>query len=217
MNRLLVSILFLKIIANKVTADPATWDQTISYRTVFNINATDYISEQSNISRIDEGTISYWAPIQNGSDGILTQRFTFENPIVDAFLDINYIYIANFSSGSTYGYGSLSASKNGTDWVQLLDAPTPLEIAAGYSYSNYLPNSLLGSSDLWLKATLRTEGWNIMAQFLRYDLARTDNAFSLKVNLAQVPEASGSAIFSIIIITGLTVLKSRRNRAAESA
>ena len=40
----------------------------------------------------------------------------------------------------------------------------------------------MGTTELWIQARLLTQGWNAMAQFLRYDPTRTNNAFDLKVN-----------------------------------
>ena len=54
-------------------------------------------------------------------------------------------------------------------------------IAAGYSYSQNLPASLLGSKELWIQARLLShQGAAFSAQFLRYDPNnRTNNCFDL--------------------------------------
>lgn len=162
-------------------AQGQSWDFTFSYRNVFATNALDYVVEQGNITRTSEGNITYWNPINNGSEARLTQKFVFPKPTAEAFLNIDYIYIANFAAG-TYGFGSLWGSKDGTNWIQLLNAPRPAVTAIGYSYSTNLPPALMGSGQLWIQSRLQSQGWNIMGQFLRYDVAfRTNNAFDLKV------------------------------------
>jgi uncharacterized repeat protein (TIGR02543 family) len=169
-----------------------SWDWSYSYRTVNSTNALDHVVEQSNMKRTSEGNITYWNPTVNGQEARLTQKFVFPKPTVTAFLNIDYIYIANFS-GTSYGSGSLWGSKNGVDWIQLLNAPRPDGIAEGYSYSTNLPTSLMGTTELWIQARLLTKGWNSMAQFLRYDTnARTNNAFDLKVNYGNTLIAGGS-------------------------
>ena len=157
------------------------WDYVFSYRNVYATNALDNVVEQSNMARKSEGNITYWSPVTNGSEARLTQKFVFPQPTESAFLNIDYIYIANFSSTS-YGNGSLWGSKDGTNWIQLVNAPRPAGTALGYSYSTNLPASLMGSGQLWLQARLQTQGVNNMAQFLRYDASwRTNNCFDLKV------------------------------------
>ena len=162
------------------------WDFEFGYRNVFSPGAMTYVVEQSNMTRTSEGNITYWNPAANGQEARLTQKFVFAQPTVDAFLNINYIYIANFGGG-TYGSGELLGSKDGTNWIQLVNAPMPSIIAAGYGWSTNLPAALLGSRELWIQARMVSQGWNIMAQFLRYDSAgRTDNAFDLKVNFTSI-------------------------------
>jgi len=157
-----------------------SWDFVHSYKNVYSSNALDYVFDQQNIARVSEGGITYWSPAAGGQEARLTQKFVFNRPTASAFLHINYIYVASFSGA---GSGSLWASKDGNEWTQLVDAPTP-SFAAGYGFNDYLPKNLMGSNEIWIQARLQSSGWNIMAQFLRYDAAwRTDNAFDLKVRL----------------------------------
>ena len=85
------------------------WDFEFGYRNVFSPGAMTYVVEQSNMTRTSEGNITYWNPAANGQEARLTQKFVFAQPTVDAFLNINYIYIANFGGG-TYGSGELLGS-----------------------------------------------------------------------------------------------------------
>ena len=174
------------------------WDFSHSYRSVYESNALAYVTESPNAARVSEGAITYWSPIANGIEAKVTKKFTFERPTVAGFLNIDYIYIANFGSGN-FGNASLWASKDGTNWSKLVDAPKSEGIAAGYGYSSLLPNAVLGSRELWIEARMISQGWNIMAQFLRYDASgRTNSAFELKIYLAeaspQAPIVSGESV-----------------------
>ena len=168
------------------TAQAQSWDYIFSYQNVYSPNALNYVVEQVNIQRTSEGAITYWNPASDGAEARLTQRFLFPYPTAQAFLHMEYIYAANFGIAS--GSGSLWGSIDGTNWVVLVDVPTPA-FDAGGAYSTNLPNSLLGSTQLWIQARLQTTGWNILAQFLRYDMSRTNNAFDLKVKYAAEPQS----------------------------
>jgi hypothetical protein len=156
------------------------WDSEISYRSVLSPESIEYIVGGNNIRRIDEGNISYWAPSNAGEEALLTQKFSFNENIEQAYLNINSLFMVNFGDGR-FGRGSLWASKDGSNWVQLLDVPTPSETAVSKSYSSNLPPELLGGDSLWIQTRLLSNGLNIAAQFLRYDASREDNAFDLKV------------------------------------
>jgi alpha-tubulin suppressor-like RCC1 family protein len=195
---------------NSVVSKPAVysdgpWDFVHSYQNVYSTNALTYVTEQQNAARVSEGNITYWSPINNGVEAKVTQKFTFDRPIVAGFLNTDYIYIANFS-GSSYGSGSLWGSTNGSDWLKLVDAPRPGIIAAGYGFNTNLPSPLLGSRELWIQARMVSQGWNIMAQYLRYDVAyRTNNAFDLKIRLA--PADSVAPVISLIGVNPLEIHK----------
>jgi len=145
--------------------------------------------EQTNIERTDEGDgNTYWNPKTNGTPATLTQKFTFPRPTAQIFLTAE-LDSFNFGSGE-YGSGSLWGSKDGTNWVLLLDAPTPAypgyPYGYGYDYSTNLPASLIGSTNIWIQARLLTTGWNILAQFQRaYSPNPTQNTtFTIDVTYA---------------------------------
>jgi hypothetical protein len=153
----------------------STWNFQFSYYDVFSSNALDYVVQQQNIQRTDEGDgVTYWNPITNGTPAILTQEFTFPGITTEIYLNVYDLYIANLN-----GSGSLLGSTNGTNWVLLLNAP-PSDIPVGYSYETNLPSSLLGSTQIWIQIQLQTTGSDIWAQF-RQD-GDTNTAFQLDVN-----------------------------------
>jgi hypothetical protein len=184
----------------------SSWDFQYSYQNVFSPNAMEYVVQEQNMQTVNEGAssspagVTYMCPIANGTEGILTQEFTFPQPTTAAFLNVNYIYMANFGGGN-YGNGSLWASPDGQNWQQLLNAPTPSDIAAGYIYDANLPASLLGSTQIWIQVQLETSGEDILAQYLRS--WSSDQGFELDANYATaVPESSTVSLFGI----GLVIL-----------
>lgn len=179
----LLAALFVCLSASQAMGQP--WNFTFSFPNVFAANALNYVVGQTNIERINEGGggDTYWCPINNGQ-ATLTQEFTFPRPTAQAFLSAN-LSMFNFGSGE-YGSGSLWGSIDGTNWVLLLNAPTPAGINEDYHYNTNLPSSLIGSYQIWIQTRLQTTGWNIMAQFQRqYNTIPTNYpAFALDVTYA---------------------------------
>jgi hypothetical protein len=176
--QLTVLIAGLSLMALKAEAQ-TTWNFHYSYFDVLATNVLDYVVQQQNIEIVNEGdNISYWCPVNNGTEAILTQEFTFPQPTTQVFL-LASLSSFNFGSGE-YGSGSLWGAIDGTNWVQLENAPTPSQSGYGYTYATNLPNSLIGSNQIWIQARLETTGWNIMAQFSRQN--NVTNAFELDAN-----------------------------------
>jgi len=175
------------------------------YFDVYSANALDYVVGQNNIEQSGEdGTpgVSGWNPINNGQEATITYEFTFAQPTTSISL---YATLSSFNfGGSDFGNGSLWASTDGENWTELLDAPTPAypgyEYGLGYTYSQDLPTSLLGTDQIYIQAQLETSGWDILSQFSRQDTAANDgagynndgdgNIFELDATLAPVPEPS---------------------------
>ena len=169
------------------------WDFDFGYTHAFHPNATNYVVEQSNIERSAEGDashgVSYWHPIQNGVEARLTQKFSFPRQ-TDRIRMFAHMASYNFSA-STYGSGTVHGSKDGTNWVLLMESPRPAGIDGGAFFNADLPASLVGGKEIWIQARMQTEGWAIMAQYLRADTSASPNpinVFDIKVNLK--PELS---------------------------
>jgi len=168
--------------SDALSAQSPNWDYEVSYQSPLVSENEQYVFSKNNIqARRESSRISYWCPIQTDSPATLTQKFVFDDNSESIFLNIDYLYIANFSS-SSYGFGEIYASTNGEDWELILSGPRPSSIASGYFYNEYLPDNLLGSKELWIQTRLQASGWNIMAQFLRYSNDRVNNCFDLKVS-----------------------------------
>ncbi|HOX55569.1 MAG TPA: hypothetical protein P5205_05795 [Candidatus Paceibacterota bacterium] len=184
------------------------YDFQYGFVDVFSPNALDHVVEQVNIQRRSEmpdpqNGISYWHPIANGTEAKLTLQFTFPRPTTEVYLHSG-IGAWNFGGGN-FGSGSLWASKNGSDWVLLLDVPTP-SYEAGVHFDQNLPDSLIGESEIWIQARLNTSGQNFMAQFARQDTRYYNyNVFELDANLVTVPEPSAA----LLTLGGLALLALR--------
>jgi hypothetical protein len=170
-------------------------------------NALDYVVGQVNMQRTSEGGngVSYWNPINNGQEATLTMEFQFPQPTTSVFLSTT-LASYNFGGGD-YGSGSLWASTDGANWIQIMNNPTPSGIDSYTWYSSDLPDSLIGSSQIWIQAQLETSGWNIMAQFER---SSTQDAFDLDANLIPEPSAALIALsgFALCLVRLITTKKS---------
>lgn len=177
-----------------------SWGFQYGFQNIFATNALNYVVEQNNIERTTEAGsgFTYWNPINNGTPATLTMKFTFPQPTAEIFLNA-VLTSYNFSSGE-YGSGSLSGSIDGTNWLLLLNAPTPASISGGYDYFTNLPSALLGTKQIWIQAQLQTTGNNIMAQYLRQQTG-TNDIFDLDVNYA--PSSSTNSGNEPFITNGL--------------
>jgi hypothetical protein len=138
-------------------------------------------------------------------DGALTYRFPASQPIRVARLkasieSYNFPWPGYFGSGK--GWSSIWGSKNGSDWILLLDNPRPTDnVGRGMAYDQQLPGALLGGTDLWIQVRLRvTEAPNSSystAQFGRGSSANSQQIFEVKLDYdGLIPETSQAAINS---------------------
>jgi hypothetical protein len=208
----LFAAVLVLVAVNSFLPQARAWDFQYTFWHVYSPNALDYIVGQENIQRSAEGNpdsgVSYWCPINNGQEARLTLKLTFPRPTAAIYVGDSYMASFNFGGGN-YGSGSLWGSKNGVDWIQLIDAPTPSSVGMGYTYNSNLPDSLTGSSEIWLQGRLQSSGWNIMAQFLRRDTTdlSAPNVFELDANLVPVPEPSSA----LLALSGLALLVVQRS------
>jgi hypothetical protein len=183
------------------------------YLDVYSPNALNYVVQQQNIERSSEGGnpadgISYWNPVNNGTPAILTQEFTFSGPTTEISL---YAEISVFNFDGNTGSGSLWASTDDVNWVELVNAPTTSSAEYTYIYNGNLPNSLLGANQIFIQTQLETSGDDIWGQFNRQDTSVNNgagyndggNIFQLDANYTSaVPESSTVSLFGI----GLAIL-----------
>jgi PEP-CTERM motif len=205
MKLLNLSLGIAAVAAMVTTAQAQNWDFQYSYANVFAPNALNYVVQQQNIERSNEGAggDTYWNPINAGTPAILTQEFTFSAPTTKIYLSAD-LETFNFGGGD-YGSASLLASTDGQHWTDLADSPTPASGGGGIIYAQDLPSSLLGANQIYIQAQLNASGSDIMAQFMReYNPIPTEyTPFTLDVDV--VPEPSTT----LLMLVGLALVLHR--------
>jgi len=184
------------------------WDFEFGFQHINEAGAESYLVSTSNVRKYSEWQsppLTYWGPTANEVDGALTYRFPASQPIRVARLkasieSYNFPWPGYFGSGK--GWSSIWGSKNGSDWVLLLDNPRPTDnVGRGMAYDQQLPGALLGGTDLWIQVRLRvTEAPNssyTTAQFGRGSSANSQRIFEVKLDYdGLIPETSQAAINS---------------------
>jgi hypothetical protein len=168
---------------------PLVWDFTHHYGNVMDPAADTYLHSKVNAVKYAEnaGNACYWAPEVPGKEASVTYKYSFPRKTGQAWLNA-ILWSYNFEEGR-FGKGSLWASKDGENWIQIIDAPTPAGKNGPYHNAPYhvrehLPQAVLGARELWLQARMQTEGLNILSQFSRYGLRDfSGEVYSLRVNL----------------------------------
>ena len=182
------------------------WDFSCGFKHINETGAESYLVSTSNVRKYSEWQsppLTYWGPTANGVDGALTYRFPASQPIRAARLkasieSFNFPWPGYFGSGK--GWSSIWGSKNGSDWILLLDNPRPTDnVGRGMAYDQQLPGALLGGTDLWIQVRLRvTEAPNssyTTAQFGRGNSANSQRIFELKLDYDGVfPENSQASV-----------------------
>lgn len=167
-------------------------DFSYTYKNPNDPDSKTYIVSTSNAKVSEEIGGYYWHP-EFGSDtfetttpGEVIYHFHFDSSIEAAEL---FARLTTFHWSYSRGHNRLYASRDGADWVLLLDVLPPEELG-GFNYgavNGELPQSVLGSHDLWLKVELysygpnASEGWTNTAQHSRYDGNLDNTTFSLQV------------------------------------
>ncbi len=210
--KLTVLLTGLSIFSFKVEAQK--WDFQFGYLNVFSPNALDYVVQQQNIERTSEGGngVTYWNPINNGTEAILTQEFMFSGPTTKIFLNDGSEPVYNFGGGN-FGTESVWASTDGLHWLNLVNLPSPTGISADYFYHSDLPSELLGANQIWIQDRMETSGLNIMAQYLRQGGTQND-IFDLDADYvtSSVPDKTSTLSLFGVVLAAMVLIP--RNRLA---
>jgi len=179
-------------ISQALTVDPG-WDFEFGFQHINEAGAETYLVSTSNVRKYSEWQsppLTYWGPTANGIDGALTYRFPGSGTVQAARLkastdSFNFPWPGYFGAGK--GWSSIWGSKNGSDWILLMDNPRPTDnVGRGMTYDQLLPVELLGGKDLWIQVRLSViEAYNTSyttAQFGRGSAANTQRIFEVKID-----------------------------------
>jgi len=205
-NTLIITVIAaIMTLASPALAD-VMWDFSYSYDYVFSANADDYLVSAVNAAKVNESGTYYYQPA-GGNPGEITYKFTFDDVTTDGHL---WASISMFHWSFGHGEGWIYASKDGLAWEQLAYAPTPpFGQATWGGFNSFLPLSVLGSDELWVKAVISTSntfGTRNTAQHSR-GYADGNPSFQLDIDIAPEP---GTMI--LLAAGGLAILKRRRRR-----
>lgn len=168
-------------------------DFQFSLKSVLDPDAEKYVVEKENIRTFAERFkpfVSYWGVTQNDKPARMTFRVPLEKPLRSGQFHAGVV-CANFennkSFGSGVGRGSLWCSRDGKQWIQLIDAPPPDKTSLeAYTYHANLPRDLKGTTEIWLQVRLQATGMKdatySVAQFARKHAEDPNSqVFSLRV------------------------------------
>jgi hypothetical protein len=171
------------------------------------LGANLHLIEQTGIKRYSEWQnppITYFGPSGNDQEGFLTYKFLFDGPTQDARVKIS-LSAWNFNVGGAYGSGtgeaSAWASKDGSNWVNLIDLPTPsTSFSDGKTFEDMLPSSVLGSTEIYIQIRMKVSGAPnssyTTAQFGRSDANANKDIFYLDANYSP-PEVESLELSSL--------------------
>ena len=155
--------------------------------------ASDYLIEQPGIKKYSEWQsppLTYFGPSTNNQEAKLTYKYSFDGSLKSAKTRIS-LSVWNFNVSGAYGSGSGEASawasKDGSNWVNLIDLPTPTtSFSDGKTFEDMLPSSVLGASNLYLQIRMKVSGAPnssyTTAQFGRSDANANKDIFYLDAN-----------------------------------
>ena len=157
-------------------------------------DADKHLFEQSGIKKYSEwqsSPITYFGPSRNNQDATLTYKYSFDGTLKSAKTRISLsVWNKNYRVGGTSrasGQASAWASKDGANWVNLIDIPTPTtSLRAEKTFEDILPSTVLGSNDLYLQFRMKVSkdrhSFSTPAQFGRSDANANKNIFYLDAN-----------------------------------
>lgn len=177
------------------------YDFEYSYGDPYLSSSQTYITSIENAVLRSETYYRYWKSDKGGSTfentipGIITYHFDFgsmgyTDPVSEIALGINMpIFNWSYSQGHNILYGSA----DGLSWVNIAEVSFPDDAALGAYLplgAVTIPDSLLGGSDLWLRAEIYSFGryapnggaMTNTAQLSRYDIANNSTTFRIGVN-----------------------------------
>ena len=161
-----------------------------AFASVLDADADRYLVEAHGMEKWndprEEPRLSYWGPSANDVEGTLIYRFRFPGPTARILITTasQCWDFMKHPGGFGRGVSAIEASRDGSTWIVLRDNITHRNWGASWELDGPLPESLLGTRDLWLRLRFLTEsveqdrGYTV-AQFARAVAGDQEPVFSL--------------------------------------
>jgi formylglycine-generating enzyme required for sulfatase activity len=179
-------------------------------------DAAKYLVSSTNLKKYSEWqspATTYWGPTTNGLEGQLVYKFPLSGNSTQIWMkasDASWDFFTE-PGGSGRGCSILEASRDGVTWVTLKNSLNPRLWGVDWSYENYLPQELLGGSEIWIRVRMLVESCPnssyTVAQFGRSTSAAKVPVFSIraKTNLKNMVAVQGGALPTGSSLAGQTV------------
>ncbi|MFM7740021.1 MAG: cadherin repeat domain-containing protein, partial [Planctomycetota bacterium] len=163
------------------------------FKHVNEAGAEQYLLSSSGMRKYSEWqspAITYWGPSANNAEGSLVYKFPFSSPAQTIRLMAHSPSWDFFTEpgGSGRGASSLEVSRDGATWLSLRNSLEPRSWGADWTYDDFLPQSVLGGTEIWVRMRFYTESAPAtsytVAQFGRSTTAATTNVFGIEATLA---------------------------------
>jgi hypothetical protein len=178
------------------------WDFSYRFGHPGTPQAATHLIQSDNARVMEEPQAVFWMPQVGGTSftsreapgdtppAVLSYRFRFDNPVTAARLRAN---MPTFHWSYSQGYNYLLGSTDGVNWQILQEVPSPPDVGSPVNVGNYdalLPQSMLGTTELWLRAELYCWGphapnggvYTNTAQFSRFTISSPADRFILEVD-----------------------------------
>ncbi|MDC0368416.1 hypothetical protein OAN13_01855 [Opitutales bacterium] len=162
------------------------------YRYIYDYGADDYVHEVENITAYISGNHYHYGSSSGDKLSKLTYKYIFQENLVSAKVKfrLSAAYLDGpFSRGK--GTSSAWASKDGLNWVELLNVPEPSipEDRVYVTFEENLPESLTGGKNLYLQFRMQFSGFDdyksAYASFSSASQTSNENIFYLDAKLAK--------------------------------
>lgn len=182
------------------------------FKTIEAHDAGTYLIESNKVKKfIDpaDALVSYWGPSENEVVANLTYRFDFNGSVKSARARIatNSLNYSSNPSYSGYGFSSIWASSDGSEWTRISNNPTPSTDSSFVVFDDQLPTSLMDSSQLFIKIQLQTSDTPLdsysTAQFSKASLNNDAYVFHLDANYSATSDDPGLINYNLGVNEGI--------------